>query len=83
MKHVSLSGRVLAATALTLAAGMVTYSASPSQAAGENLPCYSVNACKGQSECKSAPGACKGLNACKGQGIVFLTADECTKRGGK
>lgn len=46
-------------------------------------PCHSVNACKGQSQCKTAMNACKGQNSCKGQGILMTTADECLKLGGK
>ncbi len=43
------------------------------------IACNGGNACKGQSECKSANSACKGQNACKGQGVVTLTAEECKK----
>ncbi len=39
--------------------------------------CNGGNACKGQSECKTANSACKGQNACKGQGFVNLTPAEC------
>ena len=77
------SGAALAATAFTLALGLTAFQAAPSQAAGENLHCYGVNACKGQAECKTASNACKGQAACKGQGWVSLTADECSRRGGE
>jgi hypothetical protein len=36
-----------------------------------------VNACKGQSACKSARNACKGQNSCKGAGFLELTKAEC------
>jgi hypothetical protein len=39
-------------------------------AASAQVPCAGVNACKGQSACKSAANACKGQNACKGKGFV-------------
>ena len=39
-------------------------------AATAQVPCTGVNACKGQSACKSAANACKGQNACKGKGFV-------------
>jgi len=43
------------------------------------VACNGGNACKGQSECKSANSSCKGQNACKGQGFVSLTPEECKK----
>jgi hypothetical protein len=39
--------------------------------------CSGVNACKGQSACKTAHNACKGQNSCKGQGFLELTKQEC------
>ena len=43
-----------------------------------------VNACKGQSACKSANSSCKGQNACKGQGWVETsTTLECVAIGGR
>jgi hypothetical protein len=44
--------------------------------------CYGVNACKGQSACKTANSACKGQNACKGQGYLEKTKEECDELGG-
>jgi hypothetical protein len=48
--------------------------------AGEEakIHCAGVNACKGQSACKSANNACKGQNSCKGKGFLEMTAKECT-----
>jgi hypothetical protein len=46
--------------------------------------CVGVNACKGQSACKSANNSCKGQNACKGQGWIETgTTLECVAIGGK
>jgi hypothetical protein len=42
------------------------------------VPGEGVNACKGQSACKTASNECKGQNSCKGQGFVELTQKECT-----
>jgi hypothetical protein len=36
-----------------------------------------VNACKGQSACKSFQHQCKGMNSCKGQGFVEMSKDDC------
>jgi hypothetical protein len=48
-------------------------------AASAQVQCAGVNACKGQSACKSANNACKGQNACKGKGFVNAsTTIECT-----
>lgn len=44
--------------------------------------CYGVNACKGQSACKTASSSCKGLNACKGQGFLEKTEEQCDELGG-
>ena len=41
-----------------------------------------VNACKGQSACKSAGNSCKGLNACKTQGFAMATEAQCKAKGG-
>jgi hypothetical protein len=48
------------------------------------VKCAGLNACKGQSACKTASSSCKGLNACKGQGWTEAsTAQDCTAKGGK
>lgn len=41
------------------------------------IQCTGVNACKGQSACKSANNACKGQNSCKGKGFLQMTQEEC------
>ena len=45
-------------------------------------PCYGVNSCKGQSDCKSGSHACKGQNSCKGQGFKSLSPQECKAEHG-
>ncbi len=42
-----------------------------------------VNACKGQSACKTAENGCGGHNACKGKGWLALTKEECDAKHGK
>jgi len=44
--------------------------------------CGGVNACKGQSACKSAANACKARNNCKGQGWLRLSEQACSEKGG-
>jgi len=46
-------------------------------AADAKVHCAGVNACKGQSACKSATNACKGQNSCKGKGFLEMTEKEC------
>jgi hypothetical protein len=76
----------LTGTAIALAAaglffgGCASYD-KPSQTA--QVKCDGINACKGQSECKSAKSACKGQNACKGQGYVSVSKQDCDQKGGK
>jgi Spy/CpxP family protein refolding chaperone len=52
---------------------------SPSGSGMTSKDCRGVNACKGQSACKSTTNACKGQNACKGKGwLPVSSALECT-----
>jgi hypothetical protein len=71
--------------ALTAAALLVsgTLATSAVAAGGETGKCFGVNACKGQSACKTASSACKGHNACKGKGFTVTSAEECKAAGGK
>jgi hypothetical protein len=48
------------------------------------VKCMGINACKGQTKCKTATNACAGQNSCKGMGwLLSASADECVKQGGK
>ena len=73
------SGVVIAVTAAALFGAV-----SVAQAADAQVKCTGINACKGQSACKTASSACKGMNACKGKGWSE-SADKatCEKSGGK
>src|SRR4051812_9163176 len=81
MKVTSKSGATIAAAAATLFLAGATMT-TVAHAADEGK-CVGVNACKGQSACKSASNACKGLNACKGQGFSAMTKDQCASAKGK
>ena len=82
MKFVKTSGAAIALTAATLLiSGAVTTSVV--RADLTQVPCAGLNACKGQSACKTASSSCKGLNACKGQGFVMKTKAACKYLGGK
>jgi len=46
-------------------------------AEAEKIHCEGVNACKAQSDCKTATNDCAGQNECKGKGFVAMTQEEC------
>jgi uncharacterized membrane protein len=78
------TGAALASAAAMLVLTGLTASA-PAQAAGKAAkvqPCFGVNSCKGQSDCKSGNHDCKGQNDCKGQGFKDITAKQCKAEGG-
>ncbi len=71
----------------TAAAALFSTAVVPATFAGEqadsSVKCMGINACKGQSKCKTAESACAGQNACKGHGWVkAASAEECTSKGG-
>jgi len=49
---------------------------------GANVPCYGVNSCKGESDCKTARNECKGQNSCKGEGFKEMSKKACAAAGG-
>jgi uncharacterized membrane protein len=79
--------RLLAASIAGLIAvsgAAVLAGASNARAAGELVPCYGINACKGTGECGGKASSCAGNNACKGQGFLKVPKDACSKiQGGK
>lgn len=74
LKTKSVSGAAIAAAAAMLFSLAPFATASADEA---KVECHGVNACKGQSACKSADNACKGQNSCKGKGFLELTQKEC------
>ena len=73
--HLKNTYGVAAATAAALLFGAFSGSAFASDEA--KIHCTGVNACKGQSACKSANNACKGQNSCKSKGFLEMTRKEC------
>ncbi len=68
--------KILLATAA--ASLFLTGPALAADDAGEaKVKCEGVNACKGQSACKSAGSSCAGKNACKGKGFLMVSEEEC------
>lgn len=83
------SGAAVASAAAFLAMSALSTAAiaadtqQKSISASDQVECYGINACKGQSECKSGDHACKGLNQCKGHGFKTVAAKECLAQDGK
>jgi uncharacterized membrane protein len=71
-----------AAALIALASVATTTPAFAKHQAAAKVPCYGINSCKGQSDCKSGNHDCKGMNECKGQGFKDMSAAACTKAGG-
>jgi hypothetical protein len=65
---------VATAAALLFGIGVVSSAFAGDEA---KIHCAGVNACKGQSACKSANNACKGQNSCKGKGFLEMSRKEC------
>jgi hypothetical protein len=76
------SGLTIAAAAALLAVSGASLPGAALAKDAKTVHCYGVNACKGQSDCKSASNDCKGMNSCKGQGFKDLSTQACTKQGG-
>ncbi len=75
MKAAKASGAAIATAAALLFGTLGVATANAAQEA--KVHCEGVNACKGQSACKTAKNECKGQNACKGQGFLEMTQKEC------
>ena len=82
MKLNSKSGATLAAAAATLFLAGAVVSTGSTNANAAQGKCMGVNACKGQSACKSASNSCKGMNACKTNGFVVMSEAACKAKGG-
>ena len=65
---------VATAAAMLFGTGLISTAVAGTDA---KIQCAGVNACKGQSACKSANNACKGQNSCKGQGFLEMSKKEC------
>lgn len=61
----------------------------PVAAGDENVKCFGINSCKGESVCgvnKPELGiehACAGENACEGKGWIKVTRSECEAKAGE
>jgi hypothetical protein len=76
------SGVSIAAAAALIALSGASLPTPAFAADAQTVHCFGVNACKGQSDCKSGSHDCKGMNSCKGQGFKDLTSKACSAQGG-
>lgn len=83
MKVNIVSGSTLAAAAVALALSGMAVTPAAAKKGMKSVQCMGINACKGQSACKTAGSSCKGLNACKGQRwLPTKSKGECEAKGG-
>lgn len=81
MRAKKITGFAIASAAAAMFAGAPMIA---SGAAHEgDVKCAGVNACKGNSSCKTADSSCKGQNSCKGTGWVKMSKEACEAIGGK
>ena len=81
MKAITKLSIATAAAALFASASVPFVNAAEEGSA--TVKCMGINACKGQSKCKTAENACAGQNSCKGKGwLLSPSASECTAKGG-
>ena len=72
-----------AVACLVAAAGSASFS-KQAQAAGDKVPCYGINKCKGMGDCGGKDHSCAGKNECSGKGSIMLDKDTCLKiQGGR
>lgn len=78
------TGLALAAAAAALfVTGCASQGGAQSASGGAvtaNVKCFGVNACKGQSECKTEMSSCKGHNECKGHGFMMMSERACVEK---
>lgn len=85
---VPLGRRAVNGAALSIAAATAFYGMyksvetfAPKAEAGE-IPCWGINACKGQTACSTAFNGCPGRNDCRGRGFLHVSAKECAAHDG-
>jgi uncharacterized membrane protein len=71
-----------AIAALIALSGTAATTPAFAKSSAKQVECFGVNACKGQSDCKTASHDCKGQNDCKGQGFKSESAKQCAADGG-
>jgi mercuric ion transport protein len=78
------SGAAMSAGAAVAFYGMYkSVQAFAPQAGANEIACWGINECKGQTACTTAFNACTGQNECKGKGYIYVPAKDCAVRGGQ
>ncbi len=81
--------RIITGAAMSAGAALAFYGMYKSvqafaPVAGTNeIACWGINECKGQTSCTTAFNACTGQNECKGKGYIYVPAKDCAVRGGQ
>ena len=70
---------LIAAAVACLLATVGSVALTSSAQAGESVPCYGVNKCKGTGDCGGKGSSCAGKNECAGQGFLKMDKDLCLK----
>jgi hypothetical protein len=81
MKYKIVSGTGLAIAAIALAMSGASVTTAAAKKAAKSVECLGINACKGQSACKTANNACRGQNSCHGW-LPAKSAAACEAKGG-
>lgn len=50
---------------------------------GQDIACFGINSCKGQSACTTAWNSCTHQNSCKGKGFLYVSTKQCALKGGE
>jgi uncharacterized membrane protein len=81
--YIKRKGIILATAAAVLICSQTFAADNNKSASAKPVKCYGVNSCKGKGQCGEKNNACAGQNTCKGKGWLFMSPEDCTKKGGK
>jgi mercuric ion transport protein len=87
-EEVNLGKRATTGAAIAVAAAGAFYGMYKSvstfvpEAEADEIACWGINSCKGQSACTTAFNACTGQNQCNGKGFLSVPVKECYTLGG-
>ncbi|MBA2653928.1 MAG: hypothetical protein H0U71_02535 [Gammaproteobacteria bacterium] len=75
---------ILLATAASLLLTSHSFAAEKVSGAAKPVKCYGVNSCRGKAQCgEKNKNSCAGQNSCKGKGWIYMSSEQCMKKGGQ
>lgn len=83
------SARLARGAALSVAAAAAFYGMYKTvdtlapKSEGQDIACFGINSCKGQSACTTAWNSCTHQNSCKGKGFLYASVKACALKGGE